>query len=790
MLVAGQAPAQGLDGETKCDCGEVKAAQLLAKQGQKLEDEINTIKAEKTTRLGRIFKMKENLLGGKKVGQEPSAVRDPETEELLVGSKEVKRATLSYCLKNLTNNTMTKEGERLASLKENLHRLRMEEDTMEEFEIGKEECEEVLERFRAKDTKSYDLLLKAGVEYQEQLVNLCRRMIKEETFPEEFQETVLQIIWKGKGPSEVLKNSRFIHLKSFMPRTCEALVVQRMKPAILAASSPYQVGGQPGHSTAEHMFVIMSLMARTKATGEGFIFSLVDLTSFFDREQIVDVMDCLDAVGVSRKAAKCWFKLNQHTRIRVNTAAGMTGEAVAGDLVGQGTAVASLVSQLNLDRGLQQYFAGSEDELYYGKVRVEYAAFQDDIGKPSRGVVEARGHMTKMAYMCEDKGWEAHPSKTCYIMFRGNRKNQEMMERQIEEESIRLGEFVMTRRECDKYLGQHLHQDGAGASVAATVASRAGRFRGAIFEIKSVVEEYGMAAMGPMVAAKTLLESALIPSLLSGSGNWIEMSQRTEDECDNLLCQYWRAMLAVPEGTPKIALFAETGTMRIKWRVWLEKLMLVRRLQEKEKTSLARGVYEEQLRHSWPGLAMEVTRICDEVKLENVNFNKVKKEDIKEAIFMNHYKDLKKELEKYSKLEDIKHEDYRTEKEYMKQKSIEDIRRQFRIRTKLVTTFKDNFRNKFRTLPRGEEDEDPGLRCGDCGAARDTQAHCLVCPAWEAARWGLNFNFLEDLVSYFRTVLEGRERKQEEERARKRMEREEEAREREVLRRGVKRRRG
>ena len=110
---------------------------------------------------------------------------------------------------------------------------------------------------------------------------------------------------------------------------------------------------------------------------QGFIFSLVDLVSFLDREQILDLMNCLNSVGVIRKAAKCWFKLNQHTRIKVNTAAGMTGEAVAGDLVSQGTAGASLVSHLNLDRGLQQYLAGSAEETYYGRVRIEYAAFQE-----------------------------------------------------------------------------------------------------------------------------------------------------------------------------------------------------------------------------------------------------------------------------------------------------------------------------------------------------------------------------------------------------------------------------
>ena len=67
-------------------------------------------------------------------------------------------------------------------------------------------------------------------------------------------------------------------------------------------------------------------------------------------------------------AARIWFKLNQNTEIQVKTSAGMTDTAVVGDVIGQGTAGAALVSQLNLDLGMKSYFSGSADELYYGNV--------------------------------------------------------------------------------------------------------------------------------------------------------------------------------------------------------------------------------------------------------------------------------------------------------------------------------------------------------------------------------------------------------------------------------------
>ena len=55
----------------------------------------------------------------------------------------------------------------------------------------------------------------------------------------------------------------------------------------------------------------------------------------------------------------------------------MTESVDVGDVIGQGTAGAALVSQLNLDFGLHRYFAGSADEVYYGGVRCEYFTIEN-----------------------------------------------------------------------------------------------------------------------------------------------------------------------------------------------------------------------------------------------------------------------------------------------------------------------------------------------------------------------------------------------------------------------------
>ena len=311
--------------------------------------------------------------------------------------------------------------------------------------------------------------------------------------------------------------------------------------------------------------------------------TLVDLVAFFDRETIHDVMATLYDVGVNNTAARLWYKLNQDTEIRVKTSAGMTDSVYVGDVIGQGTAGAALVSQLNLDHGMKSYFSGSADEIYYGDVRCEYFAYQDDIGKPSAGVNQAQAANIKMTQLFKEKGLDAHPDKTGYIVF-GSKTYKEEISEQLEHLELTLGDFPVKRKQFDRYLGQILHTDGVRACVQATIGEREGKLKGAIFEVKSIIEDFQMQAVGGMMAAWELWERAMVPSLLAGAGTWVGATSVEYDRCDKLQNMFWRIMMEVPESCPKIALRAETRMLGMKYRVWQYKLLLLSRIKKQSMT--------------------------------------------------------------------------------------------------------------------------------------------------------------------------------------------------------------
>ena len=86
-----------------------------------------------------------------------------------------------------------------------------------------------------------------------------------------------------------------------------------------------------------------------------------------------------------------------------------------------------------------------------------------------------------------------------------------------------------------------------------------------------------------------------------------------------------------------------------------------------------------------------------------------KKEDILNAVFYNHFEDLKEQLGDSKKFQKVTKEDYSTEQSYMHNKIVDRFRTQFRMRTGMMDFFKDNYRAKHRTLERGEEERNPGF---------------------------------------------------------------------------------
>ena len=175
----------------------------------------------------------------------------------------------------------------------------------------------------------------------------------------------------------------------------------------------------------------------------------------------------------------------------------------------------------------------------------------------------------------------------------------------------------------------------------------------------------------------------------------------------------------------------------------------VKYLQQSDESSLANKVFTEQKRLKLPGLVKEAEEIAKEWKiLEDLEDNSINlatfKRTCKERGMTENGNSLKSDIKKYSKLEELKHEEFGT-KEYLKELNVEQIRTKFRHRTRM-TKIKLNFKNE-------KQNSVDNWLCNSCERAVESNSHILWCPAYAKLRVGKNLQSDSDLTSYISQVL-------------------------------------
>ena len=111
---------------------------------------------------------------------------------------------------------------------------------------------------------------------------------------------------------------------------------------------------------------------------------------------------------------------------------------------------------------------------------------------------------------------------------------------------------------------------------------------------------------------------------------------------------------------------------------------------------MAHQVFLESIKNNWPGLGAEISLICQQVGLPDINYNEVCKSEIKYAISLHHYESMMEEVMLSSKMENIKYDDFTRHRDYMSFVSLQRSRMAFRVRSQLVNKIPYNFKNNYR----------------------------------------------------------------------------------------------
>ena len=160
-----------------------------------------------------------------------------------------------------------------------------------------------------------------------------------------------------------------------------------------------------------------------------------------------------------------------------------------------------------------------------------------------------RAGSQKLSSLMKQKGLQCHPTKTVFLIV-GNKRYREQAKKEIEDDPVMFGKFKMNLVENELYLGDMISSQGMENSVQHTIEKRLSKVNGAMYEAKSIIEDFRMQAMGGMAGAWDLWERAIIPSLLANCGSWVGIGKQSYKTLNEIQFKYLRMIYSCPPSTP------------------------------------------------------------------------------------------------------------------------------------------------------------------------------------------------------------------------------------------------
>ena len=245
-----------------------------------------------------------------------------------------------------------------------------------------------------------EMLKASGEEGVRLLRQLGEDVFSTGVIPEEWQESIILNLYKGKGDALVRGNYRGLKLTEQVMKVLEGVLESAVRGMV--DINKLQFGFVPGRGTTDAIFIARQLQEKYRAAKKPLYFAFVDLEKAFDRVPREVLWWALRSLGVEEWAVRViqGMYANARSRVRVNGQLSEDFDVTVG--VHQGSVLSPLLFILVLEALSRGFHTDRPWELLYADDLVIIASSEQELVKRLR---EWKKRM-------EDKGLRVSMPKT------------------------------------------------------------------------------------------------------------------------------------------------------------------------------------------------------------------------------------------------------------------------------------------------------------------------------------------------------------------------------------------
>mgnify|MGYP001162975371 FL=1 len=635
--------AYGKITKTRSQLKVINDTLIWKKRTKEIEKEISSVEATKVRCNDRLWEMRSRL-SGKFSDKQFVGVKNPENGLMTRTREETLDVTLKYNYDLLRKDkedergpSSSRDDQELTEAKEAMVKLAMaQKEFKEDEELDREDFERVIEKIKLNNKNVYRDFMMAGSKFKNAIFHFYSMCYKQEKMPESFYETELLKLYKGKGVRSELKSNRFIHLKGWMAKTYEKMLMTKMEAKMFAATPEFQVGGQKMGSTNEHLLAMIVAMRKLEKVQKTGAIIFMDIKACFDRVRLNDILFETVQAGVVGRPLKNIATYTDNLIIKMVGDDNQERQRRISNSTGQGSGFAPVGTSLVMAKTLEMKIKARALEeratiiKSVGGITLHHNFFVDDLSKNCSEVKELEINANIITEALDELHLQAHPDKSGVLVY--GKKREEFKE-SILRNGPEVQGFKLGFKEKETYLGMIFSNGGADDSITMTLQNRRVRCLTKAAVIKRTLADERMAKFGWLAGARLLHNSVVMSTLTYGAASFTGLSKKHWDEIESIQRHCLLHILGISTKTTYLSLLFIMGILPAKDLVKKLQIGFINNLLHiKQKGQCYDTVLAELANSDEGGILREVKSYCIEYGIDDVTQYYVNPSVIRERI--------------------------------------------------------------------------------------------------------------------------------------------------------------